>query len=185
MNDFPLASIDTFIRGRLGTHLEAEVFAALLHCAFVVRSFEFALADGALYASEGPYPSGNYTERFWQLNEQVRMFRNSTQHSRRALVLFDIKSSVSRHAQDQIYITQAQQQAQVGFYIAICAANPDYVEVIPNRFGGNIESLDKRKMAVNLSRKSYLPPTAYGSLSPCNSPYRMPIRPCKYPALHT
>lgn len=172
-----LANIDSFIKRNRGTHFEADVFAHLLVCPFVLRSFEFALADGALYATinEEP-PSGNYTERFWQLHEQVRMFRNSIQHWRRILVLFDAKSCTSNCAEDQVYITTLKQKAKVGFYIAICAANPSYVEVFPNRFNmiSYIED-DRRKVSVNLSRQSFLQPSAYGSLSPCNSLYRMPI----------
>ncbi|CAO2652463.1 Nn.00g007460.m01.CDS01 [Neocucurbitaria sp. VM-36] len=176
-HDCPLADIDAFVTRRYGTHFEADIFAMLLSCPSIIRSFEFALADGALFATEGVAPPpGNFTERFWQLNEQIRMKRNSKEHWSRVLVPFDIKSCVGNRAEDQIYITKVGQRARVGFYIAVCAADPNYVELIPNRFSGNSSvELSKRKVAVNVSRKSLLPPSAYGSLSLCNSPYRMPI----------
>ncbi|EUC49437.1 hypothetical protein COCMIDRAFT_1692 [Bipolaris oryzae ATCC 44560] len=147
-------------------------------CPLVIRSAEFALADGALYVTEGVTPPpGNFIERFWQLNEEVRMNGGSPQFLSRILVLFDVKSKVSHKAGDQVYITTMSQRARVSFYICVCAANPGYVELIPNRFGGNECPANERgrDVAVNISRKSSLPPSAYGALSPCNSPYRMPI----------
>ncbi|KAJ5028130.1 hypothetical protein PSV08DRAFT_190909 [Bipolaris maydis] len=143
----------------------------------VIRSFEFALADGALLATRGAQPlRGSYTERFWRLNEEVRAARGSQEHWARILVLFDVKSSISGFAEDQIYITSTKQQARIGIYIATCAANPNFVEIIPNRFSNSsLATQPNRKVAVNASRKSILPPSAYGFLSPCNSCYRMPL----------
>ncbi|KAJ6199179.1 hypothetical protein J3E72DRAFT_148811, partial [Bipolaris maydis] len=159
-----------------GTFFEAELFAALFSCP-VIRSFEFALADGALLATRGAQPlRGSYTERFWRLNEEVRAARGSQEHWARILVLFDVKSSISGFAEDQIYITSTKQQARIGIYIATCAANPNFVEIIPNRFSNSsLATQPNRKVAVNASRKSILPPSAYGFLSPCNSCYRMPL----------
>ncbi|EMD95255.1 hypothetical protein COCHEDRAFT_1201645 [Bipolaris maydis C5] len=172
-----LADVDSCIKRNRGTHFEAEIFSHLSCCPFVLRSYEFAIADGALYATPNSEPpTGSYTERFWQLDEQVRMFRNTSKHWSRVLVPFDIKSSVSNRPEDQRYITTVRQRARVGFYVAVCATNPEYVEIIPNRFSGEIiADTNTRKVAVNLTRKSFLPPSAYGYLSPCNSPYRMPI----------
>ncbi|XP_014559609.1 hypothetical protein COCVIDRAFT_24093 [Bipolaris victoriae FI3] len=176
-HDSLLAEIDSCINRNRGTHFEAEIFSHLSCCPFVLRSYEFAIADGALYATlNSEPPTGSYTERFWQLNEQVRMLRNTSEHWKRILVPFDIKSSVSNRPEDQRYITTVRQRARVGFYIAVCAINPEYVEIIPNRFSGDIiGDIKTRKVAVNFTRKSFLPPSAYGHLSPCNSPYRMPI----------
>lgn len=174
----PLAPLHAFVTARRGAAFEADIFAVLLTCPLVIRSAEFALADGALYATPNVIPPiGNFTERFWKLNEDVRIDRGSSRFWSRLLVLFDIKSKVSRRAEDQIYTTPVSQRARVAFYICICAANPSYVELIPNRHGGENGSSDNRgrNVAVNISRKSFLPPRAYGALSPCNSPYRMPI----------
>ncbi|KAJ5056972.1 hypothetical protein J3E74DRAFT_409674 [Bipolaris maydis] len=108
------------------------------------------------------------------LNEDVRLTRNSKVEQQRMLIPFDIKSSVGASAEDQVYATATNQQARTGIYIAVCASNPGYVEVYPNRFS-SLSRPDIRKVAVNLSRKSHLPPSSYGFLSPCNSAYRMPI----------
>ena len=60
-----LANIDFFVKRNRGTHFKANVFAFLLVCSFVLRSFEFALANSALYATiDNNSPSSNYTERF-------------------------------------------------------------------------------------------------------------------------
>lgn len=173
----PFETIDNFIKSRRGTFFEAEIFDTLLHHAFVIRSPEFALADGALFATEGGQPPlGNYTERFWRLNEDIRITRGDEAHRARILVPFDVKSCVSGRAEDQTYITSTRQQSRMGFYIAICAADPGWVEVIPNRFSGSRSTTDEnRKVAVNESRKCMLPPSTYGFLSPCNSSYRMPL----------
>ncbi|KAJ5055047.1 hypothetical protein J3E72DRAFT_177232, partial [Bipolaris maydis] len=129
-----LADVDSCIKRNRGTHFEAEIFSHLSCCPFVLRSYEFAIADGALYATPNSEPpTGSYTERFWQLDEQVRMFRNTSKHWSRVLVPFDIKSSVSNRPEDQRYITTVRQRARVGFYVAVCATNPEYVEIIPNR----------------------------------------------------
>ncbi|USP75476.1 uncharacterized protein yc1106_02750 [Curvularia clavata] len=174
----PLSQISSFITGRSGARFEAELFAVLFECPFVIRSFEFAPADGAIFATTDTTPPiGTFGERFWQLNEHVRRYRHGPKHSERRLVLFDAKSKISGKAEDQIYKTSVKQQNRVAFYIGICAANPDYVELIPNyRAGTLLDNNEKRNVAVNISRKPRLPPSAYDSLSPCNSPYRMPIR---------
>ncbi|KAJ5062906.1 hypothetical protein J3E74DRAFT_266404, partial [Bipolaris maydis] len=161
----PLEAINAFIKNRRGTFFEAELFAALFSCP-VIRSFEFALADGALLATRGAQPlRGSYTERFWRLNEEVRAARGSQEHWARILVLFDVKSSISGFAEDQIYITSTKQQARIGIYIATCAANPNFVEIIPNRFSNSsLATQPNRKVAVNASRKSILPPSAYARI---------------------
>lgn len=173
----PLEVLSAFISRRRGTFNEAEVFHAVRDSGFVFRSFEFARVDGAVLATDGAAPaSGNYTERFWDLNELVRMTRGSVEHRARKLVLFDVKSSTSERAENQIYITTIWQQEQTGFYLATCPADPSFVEVFPNRFAKHHSTaLDGRKVAVNESRKAMVPPSAYGFLSPCNSSYRMPL----------
>jgi len=169
-----LAEIDAFVSKRYGTYFEAEIFASISNCLFVVRAFEFALADGALLATAGLSPPSNrFSERFWQLNEDVRVTRYTAAQQDRILIPFDIKSSVGSRAEDQVYITTTRQRSKVGFYISVCATHPDYVEIHPNQRSSG--SLDARKIAVNFSRKSHLRSSAYGSLSPCNSPYRMPL----------
>jgi hypothetical protein len=172
-----LEALSAFISRRRGTFNEAELFHAVRDCGFVFRSFEFARVDGAVLATNGAAPvAGNYTERFWDLNELVRMTRGSIEHRARKLVLFDVKSCTSERAEHQIYITTIWQQEQTGFYLATCPVDPNFVEIFPNRFAKHhATALDGRKVAVNESRKAMVPPSAYGFLSPCNSGYRMPL----------
>jgi hypothetical protein len=103
-----LAEIDAFVSKRYGTYFEAEIFASLSNYLFVIRAFEFALADGALLATGGlSPPSTRFSERFWQLNEDVRVTRYTAAQQDRILIPFDIKSSVGSRAEDQVYITTA------------------------------------------------------------------------------
>jgi hypothetical protein len=117
-------------------------------------------------------PAASFAERFWELNEKLRESPKS-----RVLLPFDVKSTTSYIAGEQIYITTIGQRCQVAFYIGICAANPKYVEVIPNTFGSQACEKDDlgRSVAVNVSRKSFLGTSAYGLLDPCSAPYRMPV----------
>lgn len=167
-----LARVQPLLVNR-GALFEADIFTLLLGCPHIIRAFEFALTDGAVCCSVSPLPSGTYSERFWELNEQVQQ---DPHLPTRTLLLFDVKSASSPDASKQVYHTTLRQRDQVSFYITICAANPDFVEVHPNLAGECPDRTDDgdRAVAVAISRKSPLPPATYGSLSPCNSPYRMP-----------
>lgn len=59
----PLETIDDFIMRRQGTAFEADLFAILRDYPNLIRSFEFALADGALLVTPETVPStSNYSE---------------------------------------------------------------------------------------------------------------------------
>ena len=95
------------------------------------------------------------------------------------LLLFDVKSTNCQLAGDQYYITTIRQRREVAFYIGICVVDPSFVELIPNLYQGRPGSTarsqpDGDEVAVNTSRVSHLPPSAY-VLDPCNAPYRMPL----------
>jgi hypothetical protein len=164
----PLASMSSFITGRCGARFEAELFAAILDCPFVIRSFEFAPADGALFATINvDPPTRTCSERFWELNKEGRR----TRYTDRKLDA-GVKSTASFRVEDQIYITPIRQQERVAFYVGVCASQPACVDLILNNRTAQASTVsnDARYVAVNVSRKSFLPPPAYCFLSPCNSP---------------
>ena len=171
----PLEALDTLILNNRGALYEGDIFSILKQSPFVVRSFEFALADGALNCAGEVTPEVSFADRFWDVDQSLRQNPMSTK-----LLLFDVKSKVSQHAGDQTYITTIGQRRRVAFYIGICAADPSFVDLIPN-FHQEAPSAsavsneeDDREVAVNTSRVSRLPPSAY-KLDPCNAPYRIPL----------
>jgi len=134
-----LASLDKLLARNLGSQFEADVFAALFHRADVIRSIEFANIDGALDTSipvvDSTSRPKSFADRFWDLEQRV----NADPKRDQLLLPFDVKSRLSQRAEDQIYITSLLQRQHVAFYVGICAANPDFVEVIHNIFGGRVK----------------------------------------------
>ncbi|KAH0175060.1 hypothetical protein KCU67_g434, partial [Aureobasidium melanogenum] len=108
-----------------------------------------------------------------RLQELDRTERDPCQISSR-LLLFDVKSKMSDVAGSQAYLTKGNQRQIVAFYLGFRAADPGFVELIPNFFQGCDQDLEEYH-AVNLSRESKLPPSAY-RIDMCSSPYRMPTR---------
>lgn len=205
--------LDRLVLQNRGAVYEGDVFSILQASPFIVRSFEFAQADGAIDCSNQFSPETNFADRFWETDQRLRLVPSSTE-----LLLFDVKSKVSQYAGDQIYSTSIGQRRHVAFYIGICAADPSFVEIFPNYHqqrslvpkpfqndpawpdshvpptsaptspvslsSARTEALstvpvsslesDRRHVAVNSSRISKLPPSAY-ILDPCGSPYRLPI----------
>ena len=98
-------------------------------------------------------------------------------------MLFDVKSSSTLDSADQRYITTVGQRRRVGFYLCICAADPTFIELIPNErqdpasLGVSSVNLQDEKMgeAVRVTRESRLFAEAHGKLDQCGSPYRMPL----------
>ena len=182
-------ALDRLVLNRRGALYEGDIFSILKHSPFVVRSFEFARADGMIHCSSEFSPDTSFADRFWDVEQDFQLDPRSNS---RKFVLFDVKSKVSRAAGDQIYSTTVGQRRHVAFYIGICAADPSFVDVIPNYHQGhtvtpsNIRTTtsltvaagalnpDNRHVAVNNSRVSKLPPSTY-TLDPCGAPYRMPI----------
>jgi hypothetical protein len=170
----PLAHLHPLIVNNRGSQFEAIVFAALYSYPYALRSFEFAPADGAIDCTvENVRPGRTFSERFLETRESIQLNPRS-----RVLLPFDVKSKISYKAENQIYLTSLAQRQNVAFYVGICAANPDFIEIIPNYYAdvpipAKAKPSDKR--AVNVSRMSLLAPNTYEYLSPCNSPYRMPL----------
>ncbi len=156
-----------------GAVSEGDIFTVLAPLPYVVRSFEFAVADGALDCDNSFPPAATYADRFWAVEqEQLPTIPKK-------LLLFDVKSSICQLAGDQYYLTSIRQRREVAFYIGICVADPSFVELIPNLYQGRQGSTsppqsDSDEVSANASRVSHLPPSAY-VLNPCNAPYRMPL----------
>jgi hypothetical protein len=168
--DSALKSLERFLAGSRAAVFEGDIFAILLACPYVVRSFEFAVADGALDCSKEYSTETGFADRLWKVEQDLRS--DSASHK---LLLFDVKSSSARDAGEQVYITTIKQRRHVAFYLGVCASDPGFVELIPNLLQGfQGQDDDTREVAVNSSRKLSLHPTAY-RLDPFNAPYRMPI----------
>lgn len=159
-----------------GAVFEGDVFSVLRHCPFIVRAFEFALADGAINCTCGYSPTMTYAERVWELS-QTQLLNESQ------LLLFDVKSNIGQNAEKQIYFTNSRQRRDVAFYIGVCAADPSFVELIPNLHQETLaytnapfsESEENRKFAINIAKVQVLPARTYG-LNRWGEPYRMPLR---------
>jgi hypothetical protein len=122
-----LDALDKLIFNNRGALYEGDIFSILKRSASVVRSFEFARADGAIDCSAEFPPETNFADRFWAMDQRLRVDPTSTK-----LLLFDVKSKVSQYAGDQIYSTTVGQRRHVAFYIGICAADPSFIELFPN-----------------------------------------------------
>lgn len=157
-----------------GALLEGDAFSILSGSPHILRSPEFALADGAIDCSRTYEPEMTYTQRYWEMQS----FEPSEAPE---LCLFDVKSSVGGHLR-QGYVSTPRQRQHVTFYLGLCAANPGYVELIPNYHQKQmdpdaevLQAEDRALSVVNKPRHQRLPPKAYGGLDPSGSPYRMPI----------
>ena len=173
-------ALEAFIRQGRGALSEGDIFATLVDDKRVLYSFEFGTVDGALTISSQLLPEGaSYVERL----ERLTQTKNDPNiENLNDLILFDIKSSTSRVAGEQVYVTPILQRKCVAFYLAICTADSRYIELIPNTsyatssYSGNQDGVDeKRLVAVNASRKLFLDGSTYGFLDPCAGPYCMPI----------
>lgn len=164
-------SLEAPILNNRGARYEGDIFSVLWQSPYILRSWEFALADGAIDCNQHFELGTSFVDRLWKTKSHF-------QSGASKLLLFDVKSKVSREAGDQIYNTSARQQNAVAFYIGICAADTSFVELIPNIYQNNGDGTEgpseNRELAVNISRASRLHASAY-RLDPCNSPYRMPL----------
>ncbi|KAL1599743.1 hypothetical protein SLS60_007547 [Paraconiothyrium brasiliense] len=174
-----------------GPRFEARAFAAMYHLPYVTRSAEFANVDGVLdcktaaeendhaWASLTLAPGAiepasavvSFADRFYAL---IRFA--GAHHADPILVPFDVKSSSSHRPRDQQYHTSVDQRRCAAFYICFCAADPAFVEVIPNGLAGEqLGGTSARGAAVNRSCEALVEPRAHHFLSPCNALYRMPV----------
>ncbi|KAK1071482.1 hypothetical protein LTR74_003360 [Friedmanniomyces endolithicus] len=156
-----------------GALQEGDVFSILNYSRSVIRSCEFALADGAVDCTRTYGPGESFASRYWKLTSLAP-------GEWRDLLLFDVKSAAGAGAGLQGYTTSPIQRRRVAFYIGICAANPAFVEFIPNYYQhlsafGEEDVEDLGAALANVVRFARLPPKAYGSLDPCGSPDRMPL----------
>lgn len=173
----PLRVLDSVIKRSCGARFEADVFSLLRSSAFVARCFEFSGGDGVVDCTSQYDVSLNWAQRHLLLSDQEGLERR--------VLLFDVKSSAAVAAGQQQFESFFLQRAIVAFYVCVCAADPSWVEVIPN-YGQDREIIehgeyvvpDAREIAlravVNITRTSWFPPLAYGMLDPCGTPYRMP-----------
>lgn len=165
----------------LGQTLEGDIFQALKQSPHVVRSLEFALADGAIDCSRARPTNMSYAERLMHIfsfepDEEIMS----------EIVLFDVKSSSTDDEEShRVYKTVEGQRRRVGFWVCISAADPHWVDVIPNRHQ-DAEALaefdpeedlqgDRNDETINAWRDSRLHSAAHRFLDPCATPYRMPL----------
>lgn len=165
-------SLDVILNNS-GAVFEGDIFVVLTSLPYIVRSFEFAVADGALDCGNSFPPNATYADRFWAVEqEQLPTIPKK-------LLLFDVKSNIAQLAGHQYYVTSIRQRREVAFYLGVCVADPSFVELIPKLYQGRPGSTSRSQpeddeVAVNTSRVSHLLPSAY-VLDPCNAPYRMPL----------
>ena len=169
-----LECLETSILNNRGARYEGDIFSTLQHSPYALRSWEFALADGAIYCNGSFDWGASFAGRFSGIEQA---------EGEVDLLLFDVKSKISQEAGDQIYATTTRQEQDVAFYIGVCAADTSFVELIPNIYQqaspGPLESedgpaLQNRKLGVNTSRESKFRPSTY-KLDPGMSSYRMPL----------
>lgn len=154
---------------------EGDVFRVLMHSPYVVRSSEFAIADGAIDCTKSYRKSSSQLERYMDVHS-----RRYLREMQSELMLFDVKSTVADQAGNQSYLTTIGQRRRVAFYVCINAADTTFVEIVPNLHqdpssGRIADEDDTREVLVNMTRVSMVPPSAYGSLDQCQTPYRVPL----------
>ena len=167
-----LSALDALILHNRGAFYEGQVFQQLKHALFTVRSFEFALADGAIHCGNEPYQSSSFAERLFLETLQLRD-PSSTQW-----LPFDVKSTIEINAGRQFYLTTVAQLRHVAFYIGLCAADASYLALIPNfnqvsEEGIACENAEQREIAANRSVRLRLDARSY-TLDPSLAPYLMP-----------
>lgn len=164
-----LQALEKVILRNRGALYEGDVFSILQGSPYIIRSFEFAPADGCIDCAREFDPTTSFADRLWESQQADPSTGGASE-----LVLFDVKSKVSEVAGDQVYLASRQQHSLMAFFIGICAADTTFVEVLPNFSQGRQFDEDSADhSAVNTSRQSKLDPSTY-RLDPSNSPYRMP-----------
>ncbi|SMY28929.1 unnamed protein product [Zymoseptoria tritici ST99CH_1A5] len=178
MEGEPLKILEDLIGRTRGAYFEGDVCAVLSSSPFIVRAFEFALADLAIDCtaqySNRDGDGDSYAERFWDVDN--RQF-NPEEASELATV--DVKSTLI----DDPFFAKVGQRRRVCAFICINASDPNYVDFVPNFFqeadsvGTDMCFDDGEELytIVTQWKASRLPASAYGMLSPCTSPYRMPL----------
>lgn len=172
----PLSAAGKRILQCRGASYEGDAFSILKRSPYTVRSFEFGLADGAVDCNRSYEINTPFADRFWDVHER-RWLPDEVSE----LVLFEVKSTAGSAACDQVYITSFCQRRHVAFYIGINAADPTYVELIPNYYQEaaalqtedidfTVDAEGKRHISVNVRRASHLPTFAYGGIDQSTGP---------------
>ena len=176
----PLNRLDALLPQRDAIY-ESEIFHFLRTALnFVVRGYEFSLVDGAVAIDREFSRDDSCADSFWKVHSASRQLRGGVKEGDGSrLLLFDVKSRLSRFSGETTYVTTTRQQSQTAFYLGFCAADPRYVELIPNycqdliRYRG-LSRQPTREVSVITSKISRFPPQVYG-LDPSTAPYRMPL----------
>ncbi|GAB7349839.1 hypothetical protein MBLNU459_g0543t1 [Dothideomycetes sp. NU459] len=173
--------LDGIVFGGRSAVYEGDVFSILSHSPYIVRSSEFALADGVVDCTYSYGQLSSYADRFWDLDQ-----RQVVKEMASDLLLFDVKSTIADVAGVQSFLTNADQQQQIAFFISICAKDTSFVELVPNFAQDGSTVFQENAFAaivrgparynrIQVTRLSRLPAQAYGALDQCSSPYRLPI----------
>ncbi|KAL1612568.1 hypothetical protein SLS60_000796 [Paraconiothyrium brasiliense] len=117
-------------------------------------------------------PITSFADRHYALAQRVAANPSGTSCT---LIPFDVKSSTSHKPQKQKYRTTLEQRRLTAFFICLCAADPGFVEVIPNALARKQLVSGGRWVAVSRSCEALLDPQACHFLSACNSLYHMPL----------
>lgn len=174
----PLASLYRPVLSQRGHIYEGDVFSCLRSHPEVVRSFEFAVADGAIHCGKDNYLRGSEQTLSYGARYDKVVLRQAKQEA--AFILFDVKSTTTDCAGAQTFISTQAQADNIAFYICVFAANTGVVALIPNlRQKPSAPAAYKRKlgddveMSVHTSRPQYLDPAQY-EIDPCYAPYLIP-----------
>ena len=169
-----LESIDHLLLRNRSCVAEGDLFSILFRSPYVIRAFEFALADGAVSCKYSHDPHSSFADRLWATEQASRLSETADE-----LLLFDMKASFNflHH-----YVSSLFQRRRSAFYICISSADPNFAELIPNYHQtvdfesdpGVMGGDENRKVSVNNGRAPRLPLRTY-RLDPTNAPYRMPI----------
>lgn len=172
----PLKVIESMIQRSRPAVFEGDAFSVLKSSPYILRAFDISVVDGAIDCSKRYDVKASFADRFWEVDS--RQLTSDASH----LALIDIKSSVQ---EDQQYLTALGQRRRVAVYICLCAADPSFVDVIPNFFQDTSTTFDpsadfteaeKRYVLVTFMRESRIPSKACGGFDQSTSPYRMPLR---------
>jgi hypothetical protein len=180
-----LDPLDTLLLRNRSAVAEGDVFSILSRSPFVIRSFEFALVDGAVDCTNTHRIGSSFADRLWA-TEQASLLPDVTSE----LLLFDVKSSFNFGHR---YVSSVFQKRRVAFYICISSADPSFIELIPNynqaeeaQDSETSESVtmggeENRKITINNGRRVLLPLRSY-RLDPTNAPYAHPASTPSYRA---
>ncbi|TIA32243.1 hypothetical protein D6C78_08363 [Aureobasidium pullulans] len=166
-----LEKVEPLIYHNRSAVVEGDIFSVLAHSPYVIRSFEFGLADGALICNRSYDPDSSYADRFWEFDQASRDPNNANE-----ILLFDAKGAVF----DQKHLSNVAQGKHIAFYIGLCTADPSFVELIPNYLQNPDEQPivalkkdQRRYLSINTDRDSKMAHRTQG-LNQTNAPFRMP-----------